>query len=842
MRNLNINHTNMKKNVLLSLLLLTLAIVGCDNQQKDETLSDGVFHSVGLNLTGTINVDVTIDDQRITEVKVLENLTYYAQQIKQICASIIEKQSPDVDGVSGATYLSNGIKDAVRDALAQSRGEKPVLDSTKVMTYTPGTYSVETDGFLGKIKGDVVFSQNGIDTIIIKESHETPHVGEDAIQPMVGKIISANGTGVDGITGATFTAAALRRLVNIAAEKAKVTNRNKFYNNKLTLKLKEKMEDTWDVVIVGGGGAGLFAAAQAAEDGNTVLVIEKNHELGGNTLVAGGMYQSIDHHLVWDISNPEATTAIGFDGKKVDKVKATVGSIDMLKILLSWNENPFDESYYTSHEFVAGDVIEQAKHGVHQEYLQVLRDLKKEIQAYLAYAEPKMQKGVKENDLLLFSTTNLHIFQTYYGGLRQSNDKKEWIYGDYNLVCQFIKEGEKLKPWLMSMGVEYMNTQTTLPGAIWYRCNRMTGCNVDANGDGKKEHYASKWGAYVMAPLTRMLSANKHNKVVKSTTAKDLIMTNGRVTGVNAIMDDGTVVTAHARKGVIIASGGYAANVEKVIQTNRYWPAKYLSYNTGTTNRSSLIGEGLTMAENVGADVCGVGWTQLLPLAFSADGLIAKGSIETAVFISPETGKRFVDECAERDVLSLAAFKNGVKYKGIKGTFFCIRGDVKTDEAGLDSISKDIPGKEWTRTGKELASLFKEMGLETDAKVVLETIREYDMAGMEHRQPKDVRKQHQVGLIGTAKKKADGSYDKSTYDIENAKLRIRLLAPSLHHTMGGLKIDTSRRVLDKSGKPIPGLYAAGEVTGGIFGGNRLGGNALTEVMVSGRIAAKAVGK
>lgn len=230
MRNLNINHTNMKKNVLLSLLLLTLAIVGCDNQQKDETLSDGVFHSVGLNLTGTINVDVTIDDQRITEVKVLENLTYYAQQIKQICASIIDKQSPDVDGVSGATYLSDGIKDAVRDALAQSRGEKPVLDSTKVMTYTPGTYSVETDGFLGKIKGDVVFSQNGIDTIIIKESHETPHVGEDAIQPMVGKIISANGTGVDGITGATFTAAALRRLVNIAAEKAKVTNRNKFYN------------------------------------------------------------------------------------------------------------------------------------------------------------------------------------------------------------------------------------------------------------------------------------------------------------------------------------------------------------------------------------------------------------------------------------------------------------------------------------------------------------------------------------------------------------------------------------------------------------------------------------
>lgn len=830
----------MKKLALLFLAPLLLFMAGCNNQQKDESLTDGVFHAVGLNITGTINVDVTIEDQRIVEVSVHEKLKSYVNQIKEICENIVENQSPDVDGISGATYLSDGIKDAVRDALAQSRGEKPVLNNSLPLNFTPGTYSVESDGFLGKIKADVVFTKDSIASIIIKESNETPHVGENAIQPTIKKITAANGTGVDGVTGATFTVAALRRLVNDAAEKAQMTNRNKFYNNRLSMKTHEKLEDTWDVVIVGGGGAGLFAAAQAAEDGNTVLVIEKNPELGGNTLIAGGMYQAIDHHLVWDINHPEATTAIGFDGKKVDKVKATVGSIDMLKILLSWDEKPFDDNYYLTHEFVAGDVIEQAKHGVHHEYLDVIRDLKKEIRAYLAYAEPKIKKGMKESDLLLFSTTNLHIFQTYYGGLRQSNDKKEWIYGDYNLVTQFVHEGEKLKPWLMGMGVEFLNTQTTLPGAIWYRCNRMTGCNTDTNGDGKKEFYAKNWGAYVMAPLTHMLRANKHNKVIKSTTAKNLIMEKGRVAGVKGVMEDGTPVIAHARKGVIIASGGYAANVEKVIKTNKYWPANYLSYNMGTTNRSSLLGEGLSMATEVGADECGEGWTQLLPLAFSADGLIAKGSVETAIFISPKTGKRFVDECSERDVLSLAAFRNGVKYKGIKGTFLCIRADVKTDEAGLDVISADIPGKEWTRTGKQLATLFKEIGIEADAKVVLETIREYDMAGIDNRQPRDFRKQHQVGLIGTAKRKADGSYDKSTYDIDNARLRIRLLAPSLHHTMGGLRIDTSRRVLDKRGKPIPGLYAAGEVTGGFFGGNRLGGNALTEVMVSGRIAARAI--
>ena len=89
---------------------------------------------------------------------------------------------------------------------------------------------------------------------------------------------------------------------------------------------------------------------------------------------------------------------------------------------------------------------------------------------------------------------------------------------------------------------------------------------------------------------------------------------------------------------------------------------------------------------------------------------------------------------------------------------------------------------------------------------------------------------------------ADGTYNLDSYSIDDASLSIRVLAPSTHHTMGGLKVDLDRRVLDANGKPIPGLYAAGEVTGGFFGGNRLGGNALTECMASGRIAAKGVEK
>ena len=147
------------------------------------------------------------------------------------------------------------------------------------------------------------------------------------------------------------------------------------------------------------------------------------------------------------------------------------------------------------------------------------------------------------------------------------------------------------------------------------------------------------------------------------------------------------------------------------------------------TARPTLQGDGLDMAQKAGASLTGMGWTQLMPLSYIDYGNLAFGSVSDAVFISPKTGRRFVDESLERDVLSAKAFENGISFYG------------------------------------------------------------------------------------------------------------KRLAPATHHTMGGLVVDEKRHVLDVSGKPIPGLYAAGEVTGGIHGGNRLGGNALTEILVSGRIAA-----
>ena len=837
--------------VSFSVLGLLVAACGGGAPTDGTQLANGKYTADALNVESTITATVTIKGHKIAAVSVKDNGNTYAQYTSPytvVAKSIVEAQSTDVDGITGATYSSDAVKKAVDLALAQARGEKPVPAKNAALSFTPGTYTGSGKGYGGQVQARVTFSETGITEIRVGQQRETAHVGDVALQTLPEKIIAANGLGVDAVSGATMSTFGLKEAVLAAADQAGVTNRKAFIDNSIKAQAGAPIEDTWDVVIVGGGGAGLCAAAQAAQDGSTVLIIEKNAELGGNTLVSGGVYQSVDHSLVWDIKKPTATSAKGFDGKNHNKVRATVGCVNDLKVIYNWSEEPFDAAYYKDHEFVAGDIVELSKHGVHPEYLQTLQDLKKEIKAYLDYAEPQLKKGTPENQLLLFSTTNLHIFQTYYGGLRQNTAKDEWIYGDYDLVKQFIVEGEQLKPWLMEMGVGFSDSQSTLVGALWYRGNSMNGCTADADGDGNPERYSGNWGSYVMAPLAVVNNADKHNRVLRETSANELIFENGRVTGVKAKMADGTEVTAHAKKGVIIATGGYAANIQKVLKTNKYWSRQYLSPNIGTTNRSSLRGDGIDMAEKVGAATVGEGYTQLMPLAYIADGAIAFGGVENVVFISTKDGKRYVDECSERDVLSLNGFKHGVELEGRRGVYFYVMGGGGFGGFGGGfggfggGGGHAFNGRDWSGKASALPELFDELGIKLDAEVVKNSIREYDMAVMDGREPSPIGKRHATGIIGSARRGADGQYDKSTYNIDDANLTIRVLAPSTHHTMGGLKIDLDRRVLDENGKAIPGLYAAGEVTGGFFGGNRLGGNALTECMASGRIAAQGVEK
>ncbi len=823
------------------LLAVMLVVVSFAVSSAEAAFTPGEYTAMAAGFGGDVTVKITVDENAITAVEVTgdkETAGIGGKAIEQYNTSLIGVSDADaVDVVSSATITSNAVKEALGKALAQAKGE--ATENTAELAFTAGTYTASAKGYNGNVTVNVTFSDTAVTAIEVTESSETAHVGDVAFEPMIADMVAANGSGVDSISGATFSSAALRNAVNNAAEQAGCTNLDAFKANTVVHTAQAAIEETYDVVIVGAGGAGMTAAAQAAQDGNTVVVLEKNAEMGGNTLVSGGAFQSVMSYLVWDADDPDATTGVNpLDGQTYDKVKNDAGRIDTLKTILTWSEEPFDGTLDDDHPFVAGNIALNAARGVHEEYLPTLQALKTEIQAYLDWAQPQLDAGMNETQLTLFSTINLHVFQTYYGGLRPNADKTDWVYSRYDLVSQFIEGGQEIKSWLVAQGAEFdYSKQSTLIGCLWQRENSPIGGVVDG------VEYSGKWGAYFAVPYNTMVTANENNKVMLRTTAKELIVDeNGKVTGVKAIMYDGTEVTMHATKGVILATGGYAANIEMVQETNTYWNEEYIADNIGTTNRSSLTGDGITMAVAVGAATEGEGWTQMMPLGWVDNGNLSGGAGENVIFINASTGKRYVDESAERDVLSEGAFENsmsqevaeslGLKY--VPGIYVEVSNTGVTAGAGGFNTGKaDVEGRMYFMTVEELAEK-----LGCDAAALRQTIEDYDAYVMGTKDTLEVEKLSVRGTVGDVEQDENGNYLPETYSLTN--IRVRFMAPSTHHTMGGVKVDTSRHVLDTDGNIIVGLYAAGEVTGGIHGGNRLGGNAITEIIVSGRTAAQAV--
>ena len=813
-------------------LLLALSLFAIPFAANADGLVPGEYEATAQGFAGPVTVKVTVDDTGVAGVTITGDaetpgLGLAAIESWNAAGLAGITSADDIDAFTGATFTTNAVKEAVAAAIAAAAGET-AADADAPIAFTAGTYEATADGYNGPSTFSVTFSESALTGIEIISTVETGHVGDIAFNILIPEMIEANGSGVDGVAGATFSTRALKNAVNDAAQQAGCTNLSAFQAAKIEHTAGDPIDVTYDVVVVGAGGAGMAAAAQAVQNGNSVLVIEKNAEVGGNTLVSGGQFQSVMPYLVWDPADPDATTGVyAFNGQTYDKVKSVQGCINELKMIANWSEEPFDEAFYQDNEFVAGDALELSKHGVHSEYLPILQELKKEIAAYLEWAQPQLDAGVSENQLTLFSTINLHIFQTYYGGLRQSADKSQWIYGDVDLVKQFIEGGQGLKEWLEAQGAAfYEDSQQTLIGALWYRENEFTA-------------EQGRWGAYFVAPMSTINGA-EGNDIMLRTTANELIVEDGRVTGVKATKFDGTEVTAHASKGVILTTGGYAANIDLVLDGNVYWSTEYLSKATKTTNRSSLQGDGIRMAQAAGADVTGMGFTQLMPISWVDNGNLAFGGGNYACWINPMTGHRFVDEGSERDVLSLAEFRNGMEVNGTKGVFLEFYNKEQKMPAPMQLAEGDFPGRYYRRTIADLPALFEELGVTADPDVVIQTIRDYDAAVMGLGEYPDVGKGIASRTVGNVEKDENGKYLPETYDLDNTLLTVRLMAPSTHHTMGGLKVDVDRHVLDTNGNAIPGLYAAGEVTGGIHGGNRLGGNAIVEIFVSGRTAANAV--
>lgn len=828
----------MKKFLKLVLAGMMVVSMAACSTPKAGKYTAGTYTGEGTGFGGAVVVTITTDAEKITEVTAegaQETAGIGGAALETLAEKALEAQSAEFDGVSGATVTSDAFKAGLAAAIAKAEGNG--ADESAALAFTAGTYNGVGAGYLGDVELAVTFSESAVTGIEIVAQAETDHVGTSAYEILFADIIAANGTGVDALSGATFTSRAIKEAVNAAAEAAGATNMEAFKKNTVTHEAGEDITGTWDVVVVGAGGAGMMAAAQAAMDGNTVLIIEANAEIGGNTLVSGGAYQSAFDAVVWDPENPDATEAV-YDGETYTKVKNDPGRIDTLKTILAWSEEPFDGTIDADHPFVAGDVALNAVRGVHEEYLPVLKTLKAQITEYLAWAQPQLDKGVAESQITLFSTNELHLFQTYYGGLRPNADYTKWIYSDVELAKQFVEGSAEIKPWLEAQGADIDTSRAfTLIGCLWQRENSVNGGTV--NG----EFLSGKWGGYFAVPANTVLTANEANKIMTRTTATGLVTNaEGRVTGVDAVMFDGTKVSAEATKGVIIATGGYAANIDLVQETNDYWKDEFIADNIGTTNRNSLMGSGITMAVEAGAATVGDGWTQMMPLGWVDNGNLAGGAGENVIYVNAATGKRYVDESAERDVLSEGGFENGmakeqVEKLGLKyvpGIYVEISNTgVTAGTGGFDNEAHDVPGRMYFRTVEETAEM-----IGCDAETLRETIVAYDNYVMGVSDELEVDKLSYRGTVGQVETDENGNYKPETYNLEY--IRVRFMAPSTHHTMSGLKVDLNRHVLDAEGNWVEGLYAAGEVTGGFHAGNRLGGNAVTEIIVSGRVAGQAV--
>ena len=399
-------------------------------------------------------------------------------------------------------------------------------------------------------------------------------------------------------------------------------------------------------------------------------------------------------------------------------------------------------------------------------FAEVLETVKGQINDYIA-----------SGSTTLFDSPELHMLHTYMGGKRTGLD------------------GTVIEPdaveWAESIGAQWNDTTSTILGAMWPRSHGLANGNV----------------------ITILTDAAKANgvEIVTDTRANELIVENGKVVGVKATTSEGANVTLHANSGVVLATGGFSANAPMVVEYNNYWPG--LSDTMPSTNAPTITGDGIVMAKAVGADLVGMGFAQLMPSSHPVDGSLFSGiwgSAETQVFVNKE-GKRYVNEYAERDVLSKAALAQ------TDGIFYIICDNKiakNADVAGMEAKGNVV-------VADTLEELAEKLGIPADTFV--ETIERYNSFV-------DAQKDDDFGKPLFGEK------------IDEAPFVATPRSPSLHHTMGGVKIDTNTHVISTEGNVIDGLYAAGEVTGGLHAGNRLGGNAMTDFLVFGRIAGENAAK
>lgn len=382
-------------------------------------------------------------------------------------------------------------------------------------------------------------------------------------------------------------------------------------------------------------------------------------------------------------------------------------------------------------------------------------------------------KDYQSNEKGYFDSEDLFMLDTLVGGQNLN---------DHNLVKTLVSKSSETIEWLKTLGME-LTSVGSFGGASVKRIHRPM-------EDGK----TLAVGSYLIPRMTKIVE-DKKIEIAFGKEVKELIVKDGKVVGAKA---DGLTVNA---KSVVIASGGFAGNLEKVAEI------KPELKGFVTTNAPQITGDGIWMAEKIGAKVVDLDQIQIHPtVEQETSSLITEGVRGDGAILVNQEGKRFINETETRDKVSAAeiAQTGGYAY-------------LIVDQQMLDKSAplQGYKSKGFTKEGQTVEDLAKEINI--DPATLKETMDKWNKS---------------------VETKSDEEFHRQafTQPLNQGPFYAIKVSPGVHHTMGGLSINEKAEVLDKDGKTIPNLYAAGEVTGGVHGKNRLGGNAVADILVFGRIA------
>lgn len=591
-----------------------------------------------------------------------------------------------------------------------------------------GDFTATAKGFGGDVSVTLTLTDGAITGCTAEGKDETEGVGSQAIAKMPGAIAESGSIAVDGVSGATITSTAIKEAA-AAALTAAGLNPDDY---KTAVEKDAAAEDSTvdaDVVVVGAGGAGMTAAITAAAEGKSVVILESQSMVGGNSVRATGGMNA---------------------GKTVYQ-----------------DENEFGES--------AG--VEKTLKTAAEKYAD------NETITALAKTVSEQWAAYQANPTGYFDSVELMELDTMIGG-KGINDPE--------LVETLCANSADAIDWLDEHGITLHNV-SSFGGASVKRIHR------PVNAEGKTVSV----GSY-MIPLLQENCEKAGVKMMLDTTATEILTdATGAAVGVKATGASGETVTVNA-KAVVLATGGFGANLDMVV--------KYKPELKGfmTTNAPGIQGQGIEMAQAIGAATVDMDQIQIHPtVEANTAALITEGLRGDGAVLINEEGQRFIDEVGTRDVVSAAEIAQTGSYSWLV---------VDQAMADASSVIQGYIKKGYTVTGATYEELGKAMGV--DAAAFAETMEKWN---------------------GYVEAKNDPDFGRTSFanPLNTAPYYAVKVTAGVHHTMGGLKINANTEVLNEKGEVIPGLFAAGEVTGGVHGANRLGGNAVADFTVFGRIAGAA---